>query len=88
MASTKRVVTVDAETDIAKLLDEMGADPFVLKRNGATWLVVPDEDAFDPEAALEALNEAIGGWKDLVSEGAAEDVRRARELGSRPMDRP
>lgn len=87
MAATTRVVAVDADSDLARLLDEIGSDPFVLKRNGVAWFVVPDDDGFEPEVALEALSEAIGSWSGIVSEEAIDEMNANRESDSRSHDR-
>ena len=51
----------------------------------------PDEggwEAHDPERAQEALDKFIGAWADVDVDLLIEELRRAREEGSRSWDWP
>lgn len=94
MAATIRVVVVEPDSELARLLDEQGDKPFILKRGDASWRVVlEDEDDeelwadYDPEAVLRALDETGGLWKDRDTQAMIAEVYAARERGSRPPDR-
>jgi hypothetical protein len=90
MATTLRVIVVDSDSELARLLDEQDGKPFILRRGDESWRVILDDDAagFDPEEALAALESAIGSWGDIDAGQMIADVRKAREEGSRPPDRP
>ncbi len=57
--------------------------PPELARNDKAAL--PD---YDPVAALAGIREAGGSWHDLDAEALKADLYRAREEGTRPLDRP
>lgn len=94
MATTLRVIVVQSDSELARLLDEQGDKPFILRRGDESWRVIPDDDEesedlwadYDPEAVLRALDETGGLWKDRDTQAMIDEIYAARERGSRPPD--
>ncbi len=43
---------------------------------------------YDPEKARAGMRAAAGSWRDIDTEALKADLYRARDEGSRPLDRP
>ena len=43
---------------------------------------------YDPEKVRVSMRAAAGSWHDIDTESLKEDLYRAREEGSRPLERP
>jgi hypothetical protein len=88
-------IRVTPEIDITALLDAADEEPVVLERNGKRYRLAPEgaeeEDfwaGYDPEKARAALRATAGSWSDIDVDKLIAELYEARELGSRPWDRP
>ena len=95
MLNTPRRIRITANSTIFPLLEEAANQPLLLEKDGVVYRlereVKPREDIwsrYDPEAALEGIEAAAGSWKDIDPEEFKAFIYRAREEGSRPLDRP
>jgi hypothetical protein len=94
---TLRRVKAETPEELAKVIDDFEADgePRILERNGkeiAAVVSVTDARPAErkrksPEVIREALSHG-GSWADVDAEKLKRLLRKAREEGSRPADRP
>ena len=77
------------------MLDEAGAGPVFVKRDGSVYRVTVEREEVpweeyqpDPDAVRAALAETVGSWSDLDTDAMIANIYRWREEGSRPPDRP
>ena len=90
-----REVYVPAGSELAKLIDESEETPVVLVKDGIRYRLerVSREDpedsddrsgeATDDEAILSRF---VGAWADVDADALIDELRRARDEGSRPID--
>ncbi len=82
-------------SELAGLLDEAAVGPVLLERDGEFFQIRHlDSDpesiwaGYDAEKARRTIHESTGRWADQDSESMIADLYRAREEGSRTIDRP
>lgn len=100
MTAGSKTVDVAPDSELADLLRESGEIRLVLSLEGKRFRVEPEDDSrgdlaeedpwadFDSVRFLEGIDAAAGGWKHLDAERMKADIRRWRDEGSRPADRP
>jgi hypothetical protein len=100
MAGGPRTIDVAPDSELADLLRESSEVPLILSLEGRRFRVEPEEisqsestDAelwadFDEARFLEGIDAAAGSWRHLDTERMKADIRRWRDKGSRPADRP
>ncbi len=92
MASEPTTITVEAGSELDRLLDEAAGGPVRLVRNADRFRLVREDDdiwaGYDPERARAGMRAAAGKWSDLDAEALKAYISLAREEGSRPPDRP
>ena len=94
MVAKPKTIPVTAETDLPRLLDEAAEGPVILERGGVRFRLSRDEVAddpwadYDPERVRAALREFAGIISPEEAERWKEAIYRAREEGTRPIDRP
>lgn len=92
MAAEPKMIEVLPGSEVARLLDEAGATPLVLVRDGVRYRLDRENDSiwagYDPATALAGIRAAAGSWRDLDTEALKLELYRAREEGTRLRDRP
>lgn len=92
VAEPRRVHIEDIDNDIDALLDSADTGPVLIERHGAMYRVSRADDdirsGYDAERALRALETAAGSWSDIDADALIAELYEAREVGSRPPDRP
>ncbi len=97
MAEQPKSIDISDVLDILRLAEEVRrvGEPRVLRRDGEDLaMVVPLPRAKTSrfkkptEADLEAFRSAAGGWADIDTDALIEGIYRAREEGTRPINRP
>jgi hypothetical protein len=90
-------VRIDPDSELARLLDEVGEMPVLLEKNGKLYRLTEETTEektdnlwahYDPEKARAALRRVAGSWADIDVDILIADLYRAREEGSRPSTRP
>ncbi len=84
-------VRIDPDSELARLLDEVGEMPILLEKNGEVYRLMKEEDswaAYDSEKVKAAIRKTTGSWADIDADKFITDLYRAREEGSRPATRP
>ena len=91
MLREPRTINVDPDSELSHLLDEATDAPVILAREGVRYRLSIDDDpwaAYDPEAVREAVRAIAGSITPEEGERLKAELYRAREEGTRPMDRP
>ncbi len=92
MHATPKKIIVEPDSELARLLDEAAEQPLLLEKDGVRYRLDKEEAdiwaSYDPDAALEGIRAAAGSWKDIEAEALKAYLYRAREAGSRPLNRP
>ena len=96
MVAKAREIDVPAGSELARLIDESEAMPVFLVKDGVRYRLEraspEDSDAIDDQSIEEAdddeaiLSRFAGAWADVDADALIEELRRAREEGSRPID--
>ena len=87
MATETKVINVAPESELGRLLEEIGAAPVILDRDGERY-VLAREDAhdiwadYDPEKVRQALLQSAGALADIDRESLLSDIHAAREQNS------
>ena len=87
MAAETKVISVAPESELGRLLAEIGAVPVILDRDGNRY-VLAREDAhdiwadYDPEKVRQALLQSAGALADIDRESLLSDIHAAREQNS------
>lgn len=83
-------LTLDPQSEIAKALESVDAEPVVLVSNGERFRVSREETtSADDDAEFEAaLRAVVGTLTPEEAERRTQDIYRWREEGTRPIDRP
>jgi hypothetical protein len=93
MVAKPKAIPVTAETDLPRLLDE-AAGPVILERDGVRFRLSRAEGADEagaddePKTVAESLRRYAGLITPEEADRWVEDIYRAREEGTRPIDRP
>jgi hypothetical protein len=85
-------IAVGEATNLNELLDEATSAPVRLKRNGIVYRLEREEDdtwaGYDPERVREGLRIYAGTLTPEEGERLKAQIYRAREEGTRPLNRP
>ncbi len=94
MAAEPKLIKVTEDTRLISLLEQVGASPMLLEKDGVVYRLEAEREAediwagYDPDKVREVLSEVAGSWADLDTDTMIADIYRWREEGSRPADRP
>ena len=93
MATATDTIKVTESTDWPRLLDEAASAPVRLERDGVVYRLTREEDddiwaGYDPERVREGLRLFAGTLTPEEGERLKALIYRAREEGTRPIDRP
>jgi hypothetical protein len=91
MSSEAETIHIPGDSELARILERVDTAQLRVEANGVVYRVVRDDPAwanYDPEKVRAALDATVGSWTDLVTDAMIENLYRAREEGSRPIDRP
>ena len=95
MAAEPKRISVPANSELGRLLEEATLATLVLESNGALYRINrmerEHEDiwaGYDPKKVRETIKKTAGAWADLDAKDMIEGVYRAREDGSRANNRP
>ena len=91
-----KTIQVEPGSELDRLLDDADETNLELVRGGIHYRidrVTPHPVAnlwagYDPDAAIKGMRRAAGSWSDVDAEALKDELRRAREEGSRPLHRP
>ena len=87
MATESKVINVAPESELGRFLEEIGAAPVVLEKDGGRN-VLAREDAhdiwadYDPEKVRQALRQGTGILAGVDRESLLSDIHAAREQDS------
>ncbi|MGH2530808.1 MAG: hypothetical protein ACRDJW_00750 [Thermomicrobiales bacterium] len=95
MVAATRIVTVEPNSEVARLIDEAGDRPLVLITNGRRYRLEREETEnddpwanYDPDKLMEGMLAAAGSISEEEGERMKAYIYAAREAGTRPPDRP
>jgi hypothetical protein len=97
MSHPTRTIHVEPGSEIDRLLDEASDGPIELVRNGTRFRLdqapvsaAPDDiwAGYNPDVAIAGMEAAFGSWADVDVDALKDQLRRARDEGSRPITRP
>jgi hypothetical protein len=96
MVAKAREIDVRPGSELARIIDESNASTVYLVKDGVRYRLerARSEEIQDDECIGEDEDEDakfakfVGAWRDVDADEMIEMLRRAREEGSRPMDRP
>ena len=98
MRSEPLTITIDPDSELGRALDESGDEPVVLVQGATRFLVIrqsidsrAEDDPwanYDPEKVREGLRKVAGLLTPDEGERMKEMIYRARDEGTRPIDRP
>ncbi len=90
-AAPKKII-VNPNSEVARLLDEAADQPLLLEKDGVRYTVNREEAdiwaGYDPEAVRQAIRTTSGALTRHEAEQLKALIYRAREEGTRPLDRP
>jgi hypothetical protein len=81
MATEPIRVHVTPDSEIARLLDEVGDRPVLLEKNGELYRLSKEEDIwanYDPQRARLALEKSAGAFRHMDREELLNDIHLAR----------
>lgn len=87
MQAEARVISVAPDSELGRLLEEVGVAPVILEKNGEHFTLVR-EDArdvwakYDPEKVRETLRQSTGILAGVDRESLLSDISAAREQDS------
>ncbi len=91
MLREPKTINVEPDSELGHLLDEASGSPLILEKNGVRYLLSREEEHW-PEMSEEEYQRVLDATIGTLSEEEAERmltaIYRAREEGSRPVDRP
>lgn len=91
MLREPRTINVEPESELDHLLDEASKAPVILARNGVRYRLSIEDDPwanYDPEAVRKAIRAMAGTITPEEGERLKAEIYRAREEGTRPINRP
>ena len=102
MVAEPRTIVVDPESELGHAIDDADGAPILLQRGADRFRLVrvaadrnQDEEeretvwaSYDPDRLLAALEQVQGVFTPEEGDRLKELVYRAREEGTRPIDRP
>jgi hypothetical protein len=96
MTNSIEIIHVEPGSELAGVIDEARDRTLILEKDGVHYRLdrlalnrdILAGAIYDPDLALAGMRAAAGSWSDIDGEQLKEYIYRARELGSRPFDRP
>lgn len=91
MVAAAKTVTVTAETDLARVLEEAAAGPILLDKDGMLFRVSRVDDpwsTYDPDRARTTIRQMAGSIARTEAERIKHLIYEGREAGTRPPGRP
>ena len=92
MAHELKTIHVNSDTELSAVLAEASTEPIHLEKDGVVYRLARERtdiwQDYDPEAVRNALRMYAGTITPEEGEELKRYLRRAREEGSRPADRP
>jgi hypothetical protein len=91
MLREPKMIHVDPGSELDHVLDEANEAPVILTRNGVRYRLSIQDDPwvdYDPEAVRAAVRAIAGTITPEEGERLKAELYRAREEGTRPIDRP
>lgn len=86
-----KIISVDPDSELCHLLDKASRSPLILEMNGIRYLLSREVNSWpkmSDEEYQRVLNETIGTLSEEEAKDMLTTIYRAREEGSRPVDRP
>ena len=87
---TPRIIELDPESELARVLESTNGEPLYLNSNGVRFRVIRVEEDpwanYDPDAVLAALQEVAGTLPSEEGARMKELIYRARDEGTRPLE--
>ena len=88
MATETKVINVAPESELGRLLAEIGEMPVILERDGERYVLAREAAHvtwadYDAEKVRQALLQSAGALADIDRESLLNDIRAAREQNSR-----
>ena len=90
MVAKRRPIEVSPDSELARLLDDPAGLPLELIKDGVRYELVRKKEFenYDPESARKTVRESAEAWAEIDVDTLIEHLYRAREEGSRPIERP
>lgn len=92
MLTKPRRIRILPDSELGRVLDEVGETPVLLEKNGRVYRLTEEEadlwDTYDAEKAKETLQRVAGSWADVDIDALILSIYRGRQDGSRPAERP
>ena len=87
MKTQGSAISVAPDSELGRLLDEVGATPVILEKEGEFFALVRQDSediwaGYDPEKVREALRQSTGILAGVDREGLLSDLRAGREQDS------
>ena len=87
MATETKVINVAPESELGRLLEEIGVAPVVLEKDGERYTLAREAANdiwadYDPEKVRQALLQSAGALAGIDRESLLNDIRAAREQNS------
>jgi hypothetical protein len=95
MDHSVKTIWVKPGSELDHLLAEADETDLELNRGGIRYRInrIAAEQVtdlwvdYDPVAVVEGMRRAAGSWSDIDAEALKDELRRARKIGSRPLNR-
>jgi hypothetical protein len=94
MVAQRKAIKVTPESDLIHLLDDAAEEPLLLEKDGVVFrLSVADNTddlwaGYDPERTRRILREMAGSISQEEAERIKALIRKGRDEGTRPANRP
>jgi hypothetical protein len=91
MAQQSDTIHIADDSELAEFLDQAANPRLRLERGSVVYRVVREDDpwvGYDPDKVLAAVQATAGSWADLDTDPIIANLYKAREEGTRPVDRP
>jgi hypothetical protein len=93
MHAPPKKIIVNPNSEVARLLDKAAERPLLLEKDGVRYRLNREEEPdiwgeYDAKKVEEAIAVTAGSWSDIDADAVVAALYRAREEGSRPLDRP
>jgi hypothetical protein len=87
MATDVKIITIQPDSEAARLLREADETPLIVESNGARYRVIREDDDpfanYDPERVFEALRQSAGAFAGLDVAAFKAEIRAQRAQDSR-----